>query len=226
MANNSLFQRLKKRDYALQTVISAGFSMMLTALFALYNGYLGLSLSSVWHGSISVFYLILVAIRGTILLTERKNRRRSEPRRSFYRRRAYLGSCVLLLILDLALIAPISMMVVMQKPVDLGLIPAITMAAYTTYKVTMASVHLRRQTSRSGGNVLISELRAINFIDALVSVLTLQNTLIMVNQTPSDTKSMLLLTAISSAVIYAAIVLLSVALLIQGLRKNKTTTDA
>ena len=43
-----------------------------------------------------------------------------------------LMSAALLLVLDLALIVPITMMAVLEKSVSMGLIPAIAMAAYTT----------------------------------------------------------------------------------------------
>ncbi len=124
------------------------------------------------------------------------------------------------MLLNLALILPISLMVVLKKPVNMGLIPAITMAAYTTYKLTMASIHIQKQKRSNHNNILIVELRTINFIDALVSILTLQNTLIMVKQTTSSGNDMLVLSSISSAVIYAVIIFVTVRLLIKGLKKN------
>ena len=47
-------------------------------------------------------------------------------------------------LLDLALILPVSMMVVLDKPVSMELIPAISMAVYTTWKITIASIHVGR----------------------------------------------------------------------------------
>ncbi len=111
-------------------------------------------------------------------------------------------------------------MVVMDKPVNIGLIPAIAMAVYTTYKLTMAFIHIHRQKRGRHDNVLIAQLRTINLIDALVSILTLQNTLIMVNQAKSSS-DMLTLSAISSAVIYAVIILITFRLLIAGLKKSQ-----
>ena len=102
----------------------------------------------------------------------------------------------------------------------MGLIPAITMAAYTTYKVIMASIHIRKQKHGKHDNVLITELRTINFIDALVSILTLQNTLIMVNGTQKDT-DMILLSAVSGAVIYTAILVTTVHLFVKGVQQGK-----
>lgn len=55
-------------------LMSTTISFVCTALFALYNGYWGLCYGSVWHGSIGIFYLLLMVIRGIILLTERRVR--------------------------------------------------------------------------------------------------------------------------------------------------------
>ena len=87
------------------------------------------------------------------------------------------------------------------------LIPAISIAAYTTFKIVMASMNLRRM--RKSPDSLIRILRTISFIDALVSILTLQNTLISVNSTEFD-RSMFVLAAATSAVIFIAIMVISV----------------
>ena len=228
MIGTNKFQKAKellknwKQDDSFQTVVSACVSLGLTILFALYNGYLWIAFLSVWHGSICVFYLLLVAIRGIILCSERKSIKSDAAKREAQRRRTYLISCVMLLMLDLALIVPISMMVMMMKPVYVDLVAAIAMAVYTTYKITVASVNVRKKTRNQSGDILIAELRTINFIDALVSVLTLQNTLIMVKSSPGEARDMLTLSAVTSGAVYVAIVLISVIMLIQGLKKGKT----
>lgn len=212
--------RMWREDYIGQTFLSAAGSLGVTALFALYHGYLGLCYASVWHGSIGVFYFLLMVIRGTVLLTEKRNQTRPASGQSRCRRRAFLISSLLLLVVDVALIWPIAMMVVLDKPVSMGLTPAIAMAAYTTWKITMASIHMGRQWRRTGGNILVAELRTVNFIDALVAILTLQNTLIMVNRTAADENSMLPVSAASSAIIYVSIVFITVGMLRKGLRQT------
>ena len=219
------FLRTWREDYICRTLMSAAVSVGCTALFALYHEYLWLRYGSVWHGSIGVFYLLLVVIRGTVLLTERQNRTRPEAEQNRSRRRTFLISSFLLLALDLALILPISMMAVLSKPVTIGLIPAITMATYTTWKITMASVHIGRQRRRGSG-ILVAELRTVNFIDALVAVLTLQNTLIMVEGTAADGSAMLPLTAVSSGAIYAVIVAVTIRMLQKGLARTRQAEKA
>lgn len=211
--------RMWREDYIGQTFLSAAVSFGVTALFALYHGYLGLCCASVWHGSIGAFYLLLMVIRGTVLLTEKRNQARPEAEQNRCRYRTFFISSIWLLIMDLALIWPIAMMVVLDKPVSIGLIPAIAMAAYTTWKITMASVNMRRQRRRASGNILASELRTVNFLDALVAILTLQNTLIMVNRTAADENSMLPVSAASSTIIYVLIVSITVRMLRKGLKQ-------
>lgn len=93
------------------------------------------------------------------------------------------------------------------------LIPAITMAAYTTYKITMASINFKKGTGSP--DILFKLLRTVNFIDALVSLLTLQHTLIMVNS-KGKFIDMLPLTATTSGAILSAILILSIVTTVKG----------
>ena len=213
--------RMWRKDDAFRALTGAAAASACTALFALYHGYLGFAYRSVWYGSIGVFYLLLTAVRGAVLLAERRNRLRPEREQELRRQRTFLLSSFLLLAIDLALIWPIAMMVKLARPVSVGMIPAIAMAAYTTWKITFSSVHIRRPHRRPSRDILVAELRTVHFIDALVSVLTLQNTLIMVSGTKSDQEHMLPVSAASSAVIYIVIVFLTVRMLRTGMAQRR-----
>ena len=153
--------------------------MLVTIVFTLCNGYLGIAHGSAWHGSICVYYLLLVALRAVALLAEKKALDRDHSGHGdALRLRMYLVCSGLLLAINLCLIGPIALLVRQEKPVNMTLIPAIAMAAYAFYKVTLASINLKKRTG--SGNCLVRLLRAINFIDALLSIAMLQNTLIMV----------------------------------------------
>ena len=212
MDSRGRFLNRWKSDYDFKTITAAGLSLAATGVFALYNGFLGAYLPSVWYGTICVYY-ILTALRGSIILAEK--RIAGTKNRAEKRERVCLAASALLLVLNVSLIVSISMMVRQQKPVHVTLIPAVAMAAYTTYKVTMASIHLKRRKRSSDS--LVRLLRTINFIDALVSVLTLQNTLIMLNATGEEL-FMLPLTAMTSAAVFLTVLLLSLHALAQAIR--------
>ena len=203
-----------KADYDFKTYITAAGSLAVTLVFALYNGFLGIRYASLWYGTICVYYLILVLLRGTIVAAAKRLSQREDQAAA--RNKVCLLASLLLLILNTSLIVPVSLMVMQQKPVHMTLIPAIAMAAYTTYKVIMASVNLRRR--RSSTDCLVWLLRTISFIDALVSILTLQNTLIMVNS-KGEGPDMLPLTAVTSAIVWVAVLLLSFYAIVKGIRR-------
>lgn len=73
---------------------------------------------------------------------------------------------------------------------------------------------------KRSGDRLYRLLRVITFIEALVSVLTLQSTLIAVNSGGGEDRSMLPLTAITSAAVLTATVAISVAVLVRALRER------
>ena len=205
-----------KTDYDFKTVAAASGSLAVTAIFALYNGFLGVYHASLWHGTICVYYLVLVILRGVIISARNRSARESDPVR--FQIKVYVASAALLLLLNTCLVIPVSLMVIRLKPANLSLIPAIAMAAYTTYKIIMASVHLKRRKRSS--NSLIRLLRTINFIDALVSILSLQNTLIMVMKDKSA--EMLTLSAITSAAIMLAVLAMSIAAMRKGVVSLKS----
>ena len=216
---NSFFAKFKD-DYAFKTVLCSTLSFSFTVLFALYNGFLGIYMRSLWHASISIYYLLLVIIRGIILLTENAVKTKNDEEQRRRRHKTFAASAMMLLLLNISLIFPIATMVKFEKPVNMSLIPAIGMAAYTTYKITMSSINIAKRKTRKHTDILVAELRSINFIDALVSVLTLQNTLIMVNDTQSA-ENMLALSAVSSALIYLLILAVTVLLIAKVLKRNE-----
>ena len=218
MIGKKQFVNRWKTDYDFKTFLAAFGSLAATVIFALYNGFLGIRHASLWYGTICVYYLVLVLLRGLIVLAARRITRSKKPEKT--RNRVYLAASATLLLLNLSLIVPVSMMVRQQKPVSLTLIPAIAMAAYTTCKITMASIHLKRR--KRSADCLVRLLRTISFIDALVSILALQNTLIMVNA-KGEGGGMQTLSAITSAAVWVAILLLSAAAIRKGIRQLEET---
>lgn len=201
-----------KTDYDFRTLISGALSLGVTSAFALYNGFLGIHHSSIWHGTICAYYLVLVLLRVLILSYAKKSQINDAQA---VQRRVYLISSILFFLLNLSLIVPVSIMTIQKKPVNMTIIPAIAMAAYTTYKIIMASLNFIRR--KRTDNSLLRLLRVISFIEALVSIMTLQNTLIMVISRGGD-PSMLGLSALANGAMMFIILLLSAGVLLNGIR--------
>ncbi len=195
-------RRRDKRPFWAAMGAAAGFAA--TILFAAYNTGLGVRYASLWHGSIGIYYLLLSLLRGILLAAERKTERKGPEAAERRRKRTFLSTSVIVLALNAALATPVSLMVLDRRPVRTGLIPAIAAAAYTTYKVSAAGIRWRQ----TNGTILDQELSMIRLVDALVSLLVLQNTLIIAVD-GSISQHLFRLVAISSAGILLLIFVVS-----------------
>ena len=166
---------------------------------------------------VAAYYLLLVAVRAFVGVEEIKFKKQGlcAESKEEKRKNVFLVQCVLLFLLDLALVGPITIMVLQQKAVDYSVIPAITVAAYTVFKIVTSSVSYVK--TRKTANLGVRAFKNLNFIDALVSVLSLQYTLLM---TFGDgiTGDMFTLCAVTSFAVWTLLVAVSVTNLIKAIK--------
>ncbi|MGN0408464.1 MAG: hypothetical protein ACI4EJ_09390 [Bacteroides sp.] len=211
MEKENFIQRWRK-DFEFRTISNSVLSFAVTVLFAVFNGVLGIKYGTVWNICICVYYCLLAVIRG---LVSGGAIRYAESDIS-NRNRIHLVSSVILILLNISLVVPLALMVMNKKSVNMTMIPAISMAAYTTYKAVMASVNLRK--ARNTKDILVKELRNINFIDAIISILTIQNTLLVVKAS-ADRQDMMILATVSSVAGLGVIIFITVWNLIRVQRR-------
>lgn len=143
-------------------------------------------------------------LRGLVIFSEKRWQYIENSARNRNRTRLFRLISKFLILLDFALIIPISLMVLSRRTVVMGKIPAIATAAYTAYKITVSAVNYKKAKNRENLSLLC--LKIINLKDAMVSVLTLQNTLISVFDSG---KSMLTLTSCTSAAQLTSIIIMT-----------------
>ena len=152
--------------------------LIITFLFAIYNRVVGFLKESLWHESISIYYLLLLSIKTIIIVYIYKSKNRTKDKLIFRLTK------VLLILLNILLIVPIVLMIFNQRIVQISLILSIAIALYVTIKtvkVIMVAIKKRKES-----DLLVRELRIIDLMDVILSILTLQNTLITVNSDGFD----------------------------------------
>lgn len=152
-------------------------SMAFSAAYIVYNGFFGICYKMIWNGAICA-YSLLFTVRSIINYSMRKTYADNEQERKRCKRIVLLTHIIMAMI-NVALILPIATMIKGGRPYNLGLIPAIAMAAYTTYRIVNYIIHSR--SASDNGNLFAKELRTRNLIDICVAILTLQNTMIIAN---------------------------------------------
>ena len=193
-----------REDYHFRTVYTARISALITFGFTVFNGVIGILYRSVWNISICIYYVLLANVRRIIVRSQRKTVDKNQDKEII--KKTYAVTHIILILIDLALVVPIALMVIGARSYTYGMIPAISMAAYTTYRMTMSIIHYLK--SKRNENCFIRVIRTINLQDTLVSVLTLQNALIIANG--DDMASMMRLTMWTSAGIWGVILFFTV----------------
>lgn len=153
-------------------------SILTTLFFSLYNRILGIYNKSIWHESISIYYFVLVIIKAIIIIYINKSKQRKNDIKVF------TITKVLLFILNLSMTGPVILMILNKRLVEMNLILSIAIALYVTINTTLVIINFVKK--RKEKDILIRELNTIDLMDIVLSILTLQNTLIAVNSTGFD----------------------------------------
>ena len=162
------------RDWDFRTIVTAIISFVMSIAYSVFNGVLGVTLSSIWYGALATYYIILALMRGGLLLYH-KTRKNFESE-AYVRAKNY-GRCgYLLLILNAALSSAIAQMIFDDRRFEYKGWFVFAFAAYAFYKVIMSVINAVK--AHKNADMTIMAIREINLIDAAVSILALQTALL------------------------------------------------
>lgn len=161
-----------------RTMTATTFSLFLGMCFVAYNAFVGLHFHSIWNGSISIYYGLLVAIRIVFLWGEYRISRedREEGEKELKRAKMFRLGGILLLCVNIALIIPVTLLATSQKDVNLPMWVAIANAGYTFYKVSVCIYSFIK--TRKASILTIKGIKSLNLTSAIVSLLSLENIMI------------------------------------------------
>ena len=214
-------------SYGFRTVAFSVVSFAVNVGFALFNGVLAILSLSVWYGILACYYLFLSALRGGILAgcyRAKKRAKGDEAAFAVYKLKVYRLCGIALFILELALAAAVSLMILSDRPAAYTEIMAITCAAYTFYKIIFAVINVCKV--RRLQDAMLQCFRNINLTDAAVSLLSLQITLVSVFSDGTDS-FMKSLNAVTGFAVCALTIVMGVLMIVRATRqlKNQTKTE-
>lgn len=160
--------------YGFKTLVLAGVSLVISVAFAVFNGVIAVLESSLWYGALAAYYIMLILFRGGVIIAERvcgKKLSEDEEKYLTAQHKIHLASGAFLVITEIAMGVAVTEMVMYAPPVKSGEIMAITTAAYTFYKITMAIINLVK--AKRHADPVSQSLRCLNFADACMSMVSL-----------------------------------------------------
>lgn len=161
------------KDYRYRTVIFSVPGLIFNMVFAVFNGVIGLFSRSPWFGTLSAYYILLSAMRFNAL---RHNRRLPEMENTgeliLAEISVYRSCGILLVIMTAALGGAVILLVNLEGGKNYPGFTIYAVAAYAFYKIIISVIHVVK--SRMLNSPLLVMIRDISYIDACVSILSLQ----------------------------------------------------
>lgn len=207
------YKKANKKE--LRTAIFVLLSVVATLAFGIFNTAVYVMRDALWSLCIAIYYYFVFAIKITLLWHEGILKNKAE-RVISKRITANLVYRALFFVVDVALITPIALMALNQREVHYSDVTAIAFSAYTVYKITASALNFKK--ANKGDNLSAQTLRALNFKDALLSVIALQYVLI---QTFGTSNALDILCQVTNLLLWLIIVGVSVLELIDVVKAKK-----
>ncbi len=178
-------------DKRYRVITKAVCSLVFNLFFAFYNGILGVLSSSLIFVASSIYYLLLCSMRFSAVLLDRKGKKQNS---------GLTASIIGVMLIALSIIFHIMVIVSMKdKTAEIyGTITMITIAAFTFSKIGMAVVTAVKH--RKERSTLYKAINAIRYSEVAVSVLTMQQSML-VSFEGADEKSSVILNAVTGAAV-------------------------
>ena len=213
---NKYAQKLQS-DARLRVNISLYGSLTWNVVYGAFQLWLGFVHSTFWFYSLGAYYICLAVMRFSLLLHTRKY---APGERMLSELKKYRAGGWILLLMNLALALIIFFMVYWNRTFEHHMITAITMAAYTFTAFTVAIVNMIKY--KKYNSPVFSASKIISFASALVSMLTLEATMLTTfndgTMAAADQKMML---GSTGGVISLTVVAMAIYMIVQGTKKIK-----
>lgn len=160
-------------DYRWRTILFAVPGMVSNIIFAAFNGVIGITSHSAWFGTLSAYYILLSIMRAGVVRQEREIAVIEEKREHMRREMAvYRRNSVLFIFMAVVLAGAVVLLLNALGGKDYPGLTIYAVATYTFYKIIMSTIQVIKVGKRK--SPLLSITRRIGYIDACVSILTLQ----------------------------------------------------
>lgn len=160
-------------DYRLRTILFAVPGMIGNIVFAVFNGVIGIAGRSAWFGTLSAYYILLSIMRAGIVRQEKEIAAIEEKQEHMRRELSvYRRNSVLFIFMAVVLAGAVILLLNAQGGKNYPGFTIYAVATYTFYKIITSTIQVVKVGKRK--SPLLSITRRIGYIDACVSILTLQ----------------------------------------------------
>lgn len=201
-------------NYGYKTTLFSLFSTVVTLVFVAMNLISAIKYKIFWYAALSIYYCILLVLRGGILAIYKGYRKKyptTTKNGRIVKWKIHLFVGAFLVFLELSMAVVVTVMITSDRPVKSGMIIAIYTAAYAFYKMGMAVYNVVKATKHS--NPVIQAIRNLNFADACMSIFSLT---VLMTATFGDNGAMIYINAATGFFCLAAVVATSSIMIVRA----------
>ena len=216
--NENKYARRWQDDTRLRVNVSLYGSLWWNALYGIFQLWLGFYHRTFWFCSLGAYYICLAVMRFFLV---RHTAKYAPGEKMIAELKKYRACGIVFLVMNLALALIIFFMIYFNRTFEHHMITAIAMAAYTFTSLTMAIINVIK--FKKYNSPVFSASKAISLAAALVSMLTLESTMLTTfgDGSMTDTAQKWMLGATGGA-ISILIVATAIYMIVVGTRKLKT----
>ncbi len=206
-----------RNDTGWRMTLSLYASFTINAAYTIFQLGLGIIHSTIWYYSMAAYYFMLSVMRFYLLRYLRDGHMPGEDKKSELHRYRFCG--VVLVGMNLALAVIVHYITWQNRTFVHHMITTIAMAAYTFTSFTMAVINLIRY--RKYQSPVLSAAKAIGFTAAMVSMLTLETTMLTVFGEGENGDFNRIMTGTTGAAVTLAVLIVAVYMILKSTRELK-----
>ncbi len=202
-------------DIRFRTEISLYQGLFINLIYITIKIFSGIYYHSLWFISIAIYYILLAIMRFLLL---HNGKRRSGKNKIITEFRCYKYCGIVLLIMNQALAVIVILMVHQNKGFNYPGILIYAMAMYAFYSVITAVVNIVK--FRKHGSPIMSASKAINFVGAIVSILSLE-TAMLARFGGDDENFRIIMTGTTGGGVCTVVILMAIYMIIRATKNLK-----
>lgn len=160
-------------DVRFRTEISLYQGLLINTLYIGMKLFSGIYYRSVWFIALAAYYILLAIMRFILLRKGKKKTQKTQMETELLR---YRTCGIILLLMNQALAGIVIFMVHQNRGFDYPGLLIYAMATYSFYAIITAGIKLIR--FRKHGSPILSAAKAVNFVAAMVSILSLETAML------------------------------------------------
>jgi len=162
------------KNYGFRTLFMATATTLFSIFVAVVHAWLGITQKSIWYGALAAYYILLVLLKASVILSQKRNDVCHEKAQK--QSKSYRNCGVFLLVINVALSSAIAQMIFDNQAFVYPGWTVIAFALYAFVKIAVAIFNVFK--AKGFCNPVVQAIRNVNLADAFVSILALQTALL------------------------------------------------